>query len=587
MITLFAVSASAFAADVAKKIELKDLPSCDLLLSGSDDQVARLFFANYALNYDDGLGVRGFMGPAIPNTPANVELAMENGLLWWGMKWNFAATIEEAIEHRLKARKLHEAKGTTFTDIIIAGQYFIGSEADLGLTLGEKDNQLPVPPEKVRELISRGAFEIDHLGNVTAVSPEQLARRISLNGMSYNKTGHLPGSFGKNSISQSGWVAFKQHGIHDYSTWKDSPEAKKLKKLARSLADRGYTIKFNTDFGAMLDKIKDQKRSYRDQEVGEDGQLIKRERKEQEAHHSRYKTESVYKAALSLLKAGKGYSVGLYDDRGLLVAGEIGFRHRNHLYGDSVFYDEVEHAKIAALALFEVMDAAGMPYTDPGMITAYTASMGAELIPFPEYLQKVKGGPRERIELPGVWDPRTSEHLDAAFGEIAKKKNQGIGNLKVTRRTPIASDEAAMAAAARAGLVRGSVNFVFVDSAEQAQAVLSSKAPSWSEMPVFVEGVPAAELRLALEAAPSGGDKIGPTISTLDFLRRVLTGPGAPGIKIYFIGSPRNPGVSKAVPLKQVVEMLELGVTSDMPSWVDGSSAPAIRVNGWGFKPMR
>jgi Leu/Phe-tRNA-protein transferase len=454
---------------------------------------------------------------------------------------------------------LHEAKGTTFTDLIVAGQYFIGSEEELGLAFEEGKPQLPVPPEKVRELISRGAWEVDFRGNAKFITPEQLARRISPTGMLYTKVSHLPGSFGKNSISQSGWVAFKQHGLHDYSTWKNSSEAKKLKKLARSLADKGWTIRFNTDYEAMLEKIKHQKRSYRDQEVGDDGQLVKRERKEHEAHTSRYNTQTVYDSMLALLKSGKGYSVGVYNDQGVLVGGEIGVRRGNHLYGDSVFYDEVEYAKIAALALFEVLDAAGMPYSDPGMITPYTASMGAELVPFPEYLQKIKSGPRELIELPSVWDPRDADYVKNALGEVVKRKSQGLGNLKVTRRTPvIAADDSAAAAL---GLERSKLNLVFVSSPAQAAADVVNRA--WADLPIYVEGATATKSDNALE-----------------YLREALKGD----VKVYYIGSARHPEARKEIPLKQLLDVLELNVATDPPVWSDGST---ITVNGWGFKPNR
>ena len=575
-----------FVASAADLKEIKDLASCEFILSGSDDQVARTFFANYVTHYEDGLGVRGFLGGAIPNTPGNSELAMEYGLIWWGMKWNFAATLEEAIEHRLKARTLHEAKKTPFTDVIVAGQYFLGSEEDLGLKFAEDGKPVAVPPEKVRELIARGAYEIDHLGQVKFISPAQLQRRISLNGMTYNKVGHLPGTFGKNSISQSGWVAFKQHGIHDYSTWKNSSEAKKLKKLARYLADRGYTIRFNTDYEKMLNKIKEQKRTYRQEEVGEDGTLVKGDRKDHEAHMSRYATESVFQSMLNLLKSGKGYSVGLYNERDELVAGEIGLRSGNHLYGDSVFYDEVEHAKIAALALFEVLDAAGMPYSDPGMITPYTASMGAELVPFPEYLKKIKSGPVESIGLPAVWDPRSDADIENALAEIVKRKSQGLGNMKITRRTPVANSDKMLGLAERLGLVRTGLNLVFVSSPEQASAHISSA--TWADMPIYIEGVSPELIRIAREVAPRTDDAaVGPYFSTLDVLRAALIEPSALQVKAYFIGSARHPEARKEVPLKALAEVLELGVSADSPVWQEGSALPTMTVNGWGFKPTR
>jgi len=572
-IRLFALSLLAagcfqtMAAAPGVKKELKDLTPCEFLLSGSEEQVQRAFFQNYVANFADGLGVRGFMGSAIPNTPQTVELAMEYGLIWWGMKWNFAATIEEAVEHRLKARALHEKKGTTFTDLIVAGQYFIGSEAELGLSFAEEGPQktsVPVPAEKVRELIQRGAYEIDHLGQVTFIAPEQLARRMSENTLTYNNVAHLPGTFGKNSLGQAGWVAFKQHGIHDYSTWKNSDAAKKLRKMARGLVDRGYTIRFNTDYEAMLDKIKNQKRSYRESQENEDGEMVTGERKEHSVATSRYSNPTVYNSALALLKAGKGYSVGLYNESGELVGGEIGFRSGNHFYGDSVFYDKVEYAKIAALALFEVLDAAGMPYSDPGMITPYTASMGAELVPFPEYLPKIKGGPAERIELPAQWDPRPAGHLEAAFTEIVKRKNQGLGHSRITRRLPADSEEARLVAQ-RLGLVRGTLNLVFVSSPEEAANYVQSAG--WDESPIFIEGA------ASLARQEAGSD-------ALDFLRQVLS--SGDDLKIYFIPSARFADSRKAIARKQLLDVLDLDLKLAPPVWSEGP-LPKIIVEGWGF----
>lgn len=541
------------------------ISSCEGYLSGSEEQVYHAFFENYARNYEDGLGVRGFFGSAVPNTPYTVELAMEYGLTWWGMKWNFAASVEEAVEHRLKARALHEEKGTTFTDVIVAGQYFIGDESELGITFSEDGPaQIPVPAEKVRELISRGAYEVDHLGQVTYISPERLARRISPNSMTYNNVSHLPGTFGKNSLSQSGWVAFKQHGIHDYSKWKNSESAKKLKKLAIKLAEKGYTIRFNTDYEAMLDKIKNQTRTYRDRQEGEKGESVVGERKEHRVSDSRYSNPTVYNTALGLLKAGRGYSVGLYNEKGELVGGEIGFRSGNHLYGDSVFYDQVEYAKIAALALFEVLDVAGMPYSDPGMITPYTASMGAELIPFPEYLQKIKSGPQQKIELPSEWDPRPADHLATSFQAIAGRKNQGLGNLKIARRLPADSEEA-RAEAARFGLQRATLNLVLVKSAEEAGVHVQSGI-EWADTPIYIE---------------MGGDKVFNTNdSAVELLRGALADANT---KVYFIGSPKYPDSRKPIPVKQLQEFLNLDLALDPPVWVEGASKPTISVSGWGF----
>lgn len=543
-----------------------------LILSGADEEVARERFANFVENYEDGLGVRGYMGGGIPNTAANIDLALEYGLIWWGMKWNFAPSVEAAVEHRLKVRQVWLAKESPFTDIIVSGQYIIGSEEELGLQFGEDKKPIPVPPEKVRELMARGAYEIDFEGRVKKISPEQLKRRVNVNGMNYFYVKDLPESVGKNSISQSGWVAYKQHGLHDYSTWKETSDAKKLMKKARTLADRGFTIRFNTDYELMLVKINNQIRSYRDLSVDEHtGEIKKGKRIDHDVSRSRYSDPGVYNSALSALKAGKGYSVGVYNERGELVGGEIGFRKGNHFYGDSVFYDDdVDLAKIAALALFQYLYDRGMPYSDPGMITKYTYSMGAELVPFHEYLQKIKSGPAQPIELPSQWDPRSNVELDITFQELAKRKNVGLGSLKIMRRNPVDVSEEVVAAADRAGLARAQLRIVFVNTPEEASDYIRSHPDiPWADLPVFVMG---AATDVAKDA--------------LAFLRTALSNESAPP-EVFFIGSARHPDVRKAIPLKQLVDMLELKVTGNPPKWIPGAALPTVGVYGWGIKADR
>lgn len=564
---LFLLSVALQPAWTAQK-ELKDLDSCEVLMAGSEEQVYRALFQNYVDNWEDGLGqYRGFMGSAVPQTPMTKVLALEYGLIWWGMKWNFAETIEEAIEHRLKIRALNEAKKTIFTDGFMAGQYFIGKEEELGLTFaktGKKSQNLPVPPEKVRELIARGAFDIDGEGQVTPVSPEQLARRMSETTLTYHNVADvLPGAFGKNSMTESGWVAFKKHGLFDYAKVKETSEFKRVRLLACQLADRGYTIRFNTDYKMTLDAIKNQPRSERDYEAGKDGKLQAKERKQMPSEYNRYQDKDVYKSTLAALLAGKGYSGGLYNEKNQLKGGEAGFRSHNHHYGDSIHYadDKIEYAKVVTMGMLEVLAANGMPYFDPGMISAYTHSLGADLVPFSEYRQKIKSGPEKRIELPDVWDPRTDEYRQGVFSEIAKRKNQGLGNLRVTRRLPI-DDPKGRVAAATQGLERLNLNLVFVSSYEE--AAVDAGGREWKDLPIYIQGVPA-------EALAARGD-------IFEFLRTNLNDK----LEIYFINNARFTDTRRPITLKQLLDVLELKYEAQPPVWTGANS---IAVSGWGFAP--
>ncbi|CAN5585851.1 hypothetical protein BH10BDE1_BH10BDE1_32330 [soil metagenome] len=456
------------------------------LLAGSKAQLAEQVFANWVDNYEDGLANRGFMGNAIPNTPETSEIAMKHGLIWWGGGFRLVPTLEAAIAHRAQVRGLHEQKKTLFTDRIVAGLYVLGSESELGVkfdadTSSAGSREQVVAAEKIEELLSRGAYEIDENGQVTRVSAEHLLRRYSAGDFKYMNVSHLPQSAGLNSIVQSGWVVFKLHGLHDYSTWKSSGSAKKLKKLAVKLMEMGFTIRFNYDHKAAIDMLATQDRTY--VEAVKDGKPGEVVRTVMGNHMNRYSQKEVYDPALARLLAGKGYSIGVYNEANELVGGEIGFRNGNHILGESVFYDRrynfkehgfdgVDLAKVAAVALMEILLENGQPYSDPGMITAYTASMGAELVEFREFREKILSrqgqGPNDRIEFPETWDPRPANHLELAFTSLKDRRGQMITANQVVGRTPAVSEKS-LSVGSSMGFERTQLRVVVVNSVAEAQ----------------------------------------------------------------------------------------------------------------------
>lgn len=452
------------------------------LLAGSKAQLADQVFANWVANYEDGLANRGFMGNAIPNTPETSEIAMKHGLIWWGGGFRLVPTLEAAIAHRAQIRKMHEAKGTLFTDRIVSGLYILGSESELGLKFDADpatagSHEKAVAAEKVEELLSRGAYEIDENGQVTRISAEHLMRRYSAGDFKYMNVSHLPQSAGLNSIVQSGWVVFKLHGLHDYSTWKNSGSAKKLKKLAVKLMEMGFTIRFNHDHKAAIDMLATQDRTY--VEAAKDGKPGEKVRTVMGNHMNRYSQKEVYEPALARLLAGKGYSIGVYNEANELVGGEIGFRNGNHILGESVFYDRrynyaehgfdgVDLAKVAAIALMEILNEKGQPYSDPGMITAYTASMGAELVEFNEFREKILSRQGEKIEFPETWDPRPSNHVELAFGALKNRRGQMVTINKIVGRDPIETEKS-LGVGRSMGFERTQVRVVVVKSVAEAQ----------------------------------------------------------------------------------------------------------------------
>lgn len=525
----------------------EEIDPCGVLLSGSKDQVYRAFFQSYQDNYNDGLAQRGFLGSAVPKTPQTDLMALEYGIIWWGMRFNIVPSIHDAIAHRKQAYEHHSSKKTLYTDVLMAGLYILGNESELELSFDESGSgktMKPVAPEKVEMLMKRGAYEVQPDGSYQFIEPARLLRRVSFDGMNYNNTAYLPASGGLNSISQAGWVAFKQHGLHDFSKWKRTDAAKRLKKMARKLIEQGYSIRFNTDYQLMLDKLKDQKRTFRAEKKDENDTP---NRVEANPDHNRYRDEVIYKTALANLLAGKGYSVGVYDPKGELVAGEIGWRVGNHVYGDSVFYgDDVNLAKIAALALMEVMDEGGQPFTDPGMITAYTGSMGAELVPFPDYLAKIKSGPKEVIPFPKEWNPFDRDYLLSKLQEVARRRNQGVTPRVAISRLPAPTKDA-LELAAQLGLERQDLNIIVVrDFAKISEHAASVADPN--ELPIYILAPPLS----ALDRSP--------TEQLQDLLAWEET-------KAFTVNHPKFANDVRPLDPNRLRELLSLETQWDSPVW--------------------
>lgn len=542
---------------------------------------AKEFFPFVEANLDrEGLSFRGFVGSKLPNIPEVAEIALQHGFDWWGLKFNFVPTIEAGIEHRLKVRAYKEKIGQVFTDVTMSGLYILGSESELGLQFApdaKAFTQMPVSPAVVKTLMARGAYQIEWDGKVTYVTPEHLNRYIDPNTMKYAKVDTLPGAFGLNSISQSGWSANKLHGIHDYSKWRTTDTAKKLKKLAQKLAARGFTMRFNHDYKAALDMLATQVRSYRDHDPeSSSDSKAEAERKTHGIEANRYHDENLYKEALARLTAGQGYSAELYNESGKLVGGEIGFRTGNHVYGDSIFYDTtytrekdgvdgIELAKVATLALMEVLDDAGMTYSDPGMVTAYTNSMGGYLVPFQEYREKIKSGPKELIELPAVWNPLPANYTETALAEVARKRSQGVTLQGFIGRLPLVNDEA-LALAPGFKLARVEVKMVVVPNETTAQA-LAAQIPD-GQQPIFVI---------------SSATVVPGVTTAAEALSRIYGSDQTPELR--YTPFARYSNQLQKIGAENFKTQLALDLLADPLIWdqIPGIDYPVISVRGWGL----
>jgi Leu/Phe-tRNA-protein transferase len=481
----------------------------------SDEEKLELIFRNWEDNAADALGTRGFMGSlaAVPNTPLASEIALRHGIMPWGVAFRLVDSLDTAIELRRKSwNHLVDVKKQPFAVAYAADLFFIGDvKSATGLTFGPVPEGkvvpevpvLDVPVEAMRKLIAQGAWEIGPAPDfkATFIAPDRLARRLDPAGVNHHYALHRNESWGYNSFTQSGWVAFPRHGLHDFSTWKESAEAKRLEKLMFRLLDRGYKFRFNHDYIAAIEALKNQRRSFRDH-LSES-----KERKELQSHENRYsENRDEWKTSLAKLQAGKGYSVEVYNEAGTLVGGEIGWRVGNHFYGDSPFYsdEDIDLAKIAAFVLMRMLYENGMAYSDPGMITAYTDSMGAEQPTFAEFNRKMRTAPKEVIQVPALYDPRTPEYFAKKFQELERKKTAGLGSSSFVSRMPDHSPTA-LAAAVSVKAVPGALSIVVVGSEEQA-LTHAKQIASPGLMPLFLITSQAAN----------------PEESAVDYLKRLL-----------------------------------------------------------------
>jgi Leu/Phe-tRNA-protein transferase len=466
----------------------------------SDEEKIELIFQNYEDNAADALGVRGYMGSldAVPDSPLASEVALRHGIIPWGVAFRIVSTLDEAVEVRRKGWDfIVNVKKEPFSTAYSSDLFFLGDVKSLtGLEFGPvpEGKEIPdtpvldVPKAAMEKLIAQGAWQIGPAPDfkATFITPEHLARRLDPNGVKHMFALHRKESWGLNAFVQGGWVAFPNHGLHDFSTWKDTTEAKRLEKLMYRLLDRGYKIRFNHDYAAAIEALKSQRRTFRNHLSDE------KERKEWKPHENRYaENREDWKTSLAKLLAGKGYSVEIYNEIGKLVAGEIGWRTGNHFYGDSPFYPDddsddgdIDLAKVAAYALMKMLHDNGMSYSDPGMITPYTYSMGAEQPKFAEFNAKMRTAPKEPIVVPSLYDPRTPEYFAKQFQDLERKKSAGLGPNFFVSRVPDYSPSA-IAAAAGVKAIPGALSIVVVSSEYQA-STLAKQNTSVDAMPVFV-----------------------------------------------------------------------------------------------------
>ena len=197
--------------------------TCETVLFGSQEALYHQVFSSWAQNYQDGIATRGYMGNAIANTPLSNRIALEYGILFWGIAFRLVPNVEAAQAHRQKVYEYNKKKNALLTDQIVTSIYILGDEKELNITFDAEGTgavRKPVDPKIVKSILARGGIEISETGEITHYTGEQLQNRISANSVDFNNVAHLPSTGHMNSLSQSGWVTYKKHGIHDFEHWK-------------------------------------------------------------------------------------------------------------------------------------------------------------------------------------------------------------------------------------------------------------------------------------------------------------------------------------------------------------------------------
>jgi leucyl/phenylalanyl-tRNA--protein transferase len=143
-------------------------------------------------------------------------------------------------------------------------------------------------------------------------------------------------------------------------------EFRLTRSLAKSIRNRGYETRLDTDFAGVLDGCA----APRDDEPGT------------------WIVPAMRRAYLELHRLGHAHSVETWLD-GHLVGGLYGVRIGGVFYGESMFARERDASKVAMARLVDEAMAGGVHLIDCQLPTAHLQSLGAITVPRAEFLAEV------------------------------------------------------------------------------------------------------------------------------------------------------------------------------------------------------
>jgi Leu/Phe-tRNA-protein transferase len=332
----------------------------------------------------EGISDRGFLSSKRdPTGKVAAEVAKE-GLIWWYLRVFVVDSIEAA--------KAHSALEP---DPLMQGVYLINK----GKTAEETAALIHEPaPDVFRRMLKNEKmyfFKVKEGNAVEVVSPELIEKSIAIDELTWDLNDPEHGAY----IISPGWAFPRYRGVIRNEDTLGSKNYARARILARQLIEKGFRITFNRDFVRSLNMVRDQLR------------LIEGEWKANSLYAG--ENNENYKMTIESYKAGRAYSVEVWNEKGDLVGGIIGFKDGTMYSPESTFYNSVDYpkisigfAKIGIVALMDRLLKAGLTWADAGMVTPFTATMKGELILSRDFLEMVsKLPPTADVDMQSDWTP--------------------------------------------------------------------------------------------------------------------------------------------------------------------------------------
>ncbi len=388
------------------------VPVAGAAISSSECETA----LTLAFDLDQALGMRGFLSSNPEPNPENNAKAAAQGVFHWGHSIAVVESIEIARAHDSRFRGLE--KIVYFISPISVSDLLVSS-VDGSLTREVNEASPEVEVNRVQSRFKE-IFESSDLvyfddskailsGDNSIPAELKIVDRDFARGIMdpakmyyFNPDNRGP------RFSQHGWVFPQIRGVVTYQNVFES-NSKTIKKIwdqFRSLTNQGYTVTFNTDFRAALEKAKSQMRLEKNAEGGFAGVVA----------NSRYRDPETFNLALKSYEVGDTFSVELRDPQGRLLAGSIGTRNGNLISMETVFYDFInsqtrevidieelknsadlsqvksliDFAKIAVVGAVMHFHKVGIDVIDGGMVTPFTAGIKGVYVSGSEFAEHVR-----------------------------------------------------------------------------------------------------------------------------------------------------------------------------------------------------